>query len=265
MSRYLLSTVLIIAVCAGSAVADEVITLQLETPGFDSPAPEPEESKSADKVTTVTAKASQKPVGRVALITSDKASIHASRSDKSRVHAVCVKDTPLAIIADAGGWYGVLMIDGSTGWVRANKIKLLDYGVIPRSRKYSYRGKSADREVGNAVIQTALQYLGVPYVYGGNSVISGIDCSAFVKSVFADYGVKLPRTARAQADVGVPVPVDEMEPGDRLYFSCKYSYVDHCGIYMGNGYFIHASGARGRVTVDKLADRYSRWLVAAMR
>ena len=60
--------------------------------------------------------------------------------------------------------------------------------------------------------------------------------------------------------------MDQLRPGDRLYFSCKYSYVDHCGIYAGNGYFIHSSVSRKGVGVDSLSsDYYWRSLVTARR
>ena len=111
-----------------------------------------------------------------------------------------------------------------------------------------------------------MQYAGVPYVYGGTSTTSGMDCSAFVRSVFGQYGVNLPRTARAQAQVGASVPFDQLQPGDRLYFACKNPYPDHCGIYAGNGYFIHCSARKGGVAIDSLAtDFFARSLVTARR
>jgi cell wall-associated NlpC family hydrolase len=163
------------------------------------------------------------------------------------------------------------MVDGSTGWVQQKKVTLLDYGFTPpKTSRGKLQSRSSDtpryEAAGNAIVQTALQYTGVPYVYGGNSTTSGIDCSAFVKMVFSQYGVTLPRTAREQSNVGSSVSPEDIQPGDRLYFACKHNYPDHCGIYMGNGYFIHASASRGGVAVDKLSGRlYSKSLVAIMR
>ncbi|HEU4753766.1 MAG TPA: C40 family peptidase, partial [Armatimonadota bacterium] len=115
-----------------------------------------------------------------------------------------------------------------------------------------------------AVIREAFRYQGTPYVYGGNDE-SGIDCSGLVKNCFAASGVSLPRRASEQAEIGQPVALDQLQPGDRLYFSVSKQY-DHTGIYLGSGYFIHAGRGRGNVGVDHLSKPlYSRTLSAARR
>jgi cell wall-associated NlpC family hydrolase len=118
--------------------------------------------------------------------------------------------------------------------------------------------------LGNQIVQTAFQYMGVPYVWGGNTE-SGIDCSGYLKKVFAENGIRLPRTAREQSTVGTQVSYAELQPGDRLYFCYKNSYIDHCGIYIGDNTFIHSSASRGGVAVDKLTGRHAQALVCAMR
>jgi cell wall-associated NlpC family hydrolase len=165
------------------------------------------------------------------------------------------------------------MSNGSVGWISKHLVRLTDYAVVAdkplyTSSRYASRGGHASRgeALGEAIVQTALRYLGVPYVFGGTDPSTGMDCSAFVQMVFAQYGVRLPRTAREQAQVGTIIPLDQLQPGDRLYFQCKNSYVDHCGIYAGNGYFIHCSASRNGVAVDSLAsDFYWRSLVVARR
>jgi peptidoglycan DL-endopeptidase CwlO len=88
----------------------------------------------------------------------------------------------------------------------------------------------------NAVIANAKQYLGVPYVWGG-STPSGFDCSGFVQYVYRSVGISLPRTARAQQNVGTRISVNQVQPGD-LVFNGKIAY--HVGIYIGGGQYIHA-------------------------
>ena len=100
---------------------------------------------------------------------------------------------------------------------------------------------------------------------GGYSTY-GLDCSGFVKAVFASNGINLPRVAREQALVGMPVGWSQLQSGDRLYFACKGGQIDHAGIYMGNGFFIHSSMSRGGVAVDSvLKPFYMNSLVAARR
>jgi cell wall-associated NlpC family hydrolase len=95
-----------------------------------------------------------------------------------------------------------------------------------------------------------------------------LDCSGLVKNCFGRCGVSLPRRAGEQARVGQPVPLSlaALRPGDRLYFAVSRPAIDHTAIYLGNGYFIHASMSRGRVGIDRLSRAlYGRHLVAARR
>lgn len=88
---------------------------------------------------------------------------------------------------------------------------------------------------GWAVVAYARQFLGNPYVLGGNSLTNGIDCSGFTQQIYAAFGVSLPRTDSAQASCGVEIPLSEAQAGDLL---CYYG---HVGIYNGSGGIIHAS------------------------
>ena len=99
-------------------------------------------------------------------------------------------------------------------------------------------GSSAEVPTGGDVISDAVQYLGVPYKWGGTDPTVGLDCSGFTQRVYGDLGIKLPRVAAAQARVGTEVPsLDQAKPGDLLAFG---SPVDHIGIYVGNGKMIQA-------------------------
>jgi len=112
------------------------------------------------------------------------------------------------------------------------------------------------------VLNTADRYLGVPYVWGGNTP-NGFDCSGFTKYVFAKNGVGLPRTSREQARVGDAVPLDygAMLPGDILLFAEPGEAVSHVAIYVGSGRIIHASSAMGEVAYLDLAGSRGAWYV----
>ena len=88
---------------------------------------------------------------------------------------------------------------------------------------------------GQAVANYACQFVGNPYVYGGSSLTNGTDCSGFVMSVYAAFGVSLPHSSSAQRSVGYGVSVDEIQPGDIVCYS------GHVGIYVGNNTIVHAS------------------------
>ena len=116
------------------------------------------------------------------------------------------------------------------------------------------------------VLQTADRYLGVPYVWGGNSPEQGFDCSGFTKYVFAKQGIGLPRVSRDQARVGQVVPLDyaAFRPGDLLFFAEPEEAVSHVAIYVGDGRIIHASSASGEVSYLDLDGEYAGWYTQNM-
>jgi cell wall-associated NlpC family hydrolase len=93
----------------------------------------------------------------------------------------------------------------------------------------------APPNVHGGVVGIAMHYLGVPYVWGGSSP-RGFDCSGLVMYVFAQIGVSLPHSSYSQAGMGTPVSINQLEPGDLVFFTGA----SHVGIYIGGGQFIHA-------------------------
>lgn len=109
-------------------------------------------------------------------------------------------------------------------------------------------------------------WYGTPYLWGGETLHQGVDCSGYVQSVInAVYGVQLPRTSRQQFQVGSPVTRDQLQRGDLVFFNTNGRGVSHVGIYLGDGFFTHASTTRG-VTIDPLfGDRLGDQYVGARR
>lgn len=105
------------------------------------------------------------------------------------------------------------------------------------------------------IIATAKKYIGVPYVWGGESP-SGFDCSGFVQYVFKVHGISLNRTTETQYKHGSYVSKSNLKPGDLVFFQNTYrAGISHVGIYIGNGQFIHASSSKG-VTISNLSSSY---------
>lgn len=106
---------------------------------------------------------------------------------------------------------------------------------------------------GMAIIKTALQYYGLAYVYGGNSLTTGTDCSGFTSLIYAQYGISLPRTAAEQSQVGTQVDAAGAKPGDLVAVAYTDSaYTGHAGIYIGAGRMISAypdGAGSGSVTI----------------
>ncbi len=101
----------------------------------------------------------------------------------------------------------------------------------------------------SGVVGIAMQFLGVPYVWGGSSP-GGFDCSGLVMYVYAQVGVSLPHYTGAQWGMGVPVAYSDLQPGDLVFFDG----LGHVGIYIGGGEFIHAPHTGDVVRIDSLSE-----------
>ncbi|MDA8108317.1 MAG: C40 family peptidase [Betaproteobacteria bacterium] len=99
--------------------------------------------------------------------------------------------------------------------------------------------------------------LGTSYRYGGNSYATGFDCSGLVAHVFLEaYGIQLPHSARAQSEMGTPVSLAELQPGDLVFYDTEHQPFSHVGIYLGNGEFVHAPRTGARVRVERMSNPY---------
>jgi cell wall-associated NlpC family hydrolase len=110
----------------------------------------------------------------------------------------------------------------------------------------------APPNVHGGVVGIAMQYLGVPYVWGGSSP-RGFDCSGLVSYVFAQIGVSLPHSSYAQFGMGTAVSISQLQPGDLVFFTGA----SHVGIYIGGGQFIHAPHTGDVVKISSLSGYYS--------
>lgn len=180
------------------------------------------------------------------------------------------------IIAKKDGWYQVKMSNGSIGWVYSTYI-LSDVTLATR-------GEVVDEtlivpedivdpsvsEIRRQVVAYAKKLIGVKYVYGGNTPGSGFDCSGFVKYVFDHFDIDLNRIAADQAKQGKWVAKSKLIPGDMVFFDTNggHNHINHVGIYIGEGKFIHASSGRTtkRVVISDITSGfYSTHYMTARR
>ena len=154
------------------------------------------------------------------------------------------------------GWYKVTY-SGKTGYVSS------DYITITTEPDAT---ETASSDLGAQIVAYAEEYLGTPYVLGGNGP-NQFDCSGFTKYVYSHFGYTLIRTATDQLQNGVSVSKDELQPGDLVFFKYRTSKpVSHVGIYIGNGEFIHASTNRYVVQIDQMeSGHYANVYVYARR
>lgn len=105
------------------------------------------------------------------------------------------------------------------------------------------------------VVATALEYRGVPYVFGGTDP-TGFDCSGFVRYVYERHGTQLPREVRDQYRTGRRVDVNQVQAGDLLFFQTVTRGASHVGLAIGGGQFVHAPSSRGVVRVERYDSSY---------
>lgn len=206
--------------------------------------------------------------------TTDSTSIHASPSSGARVYYKAKAFEYLIIKTSSNSsWLRVVLQNGRLGYILASKVARLPYDVTSDQTK-SVRGSSTASRSGSsnstraAAANFGLKFTGTPYKWGGNDPNKGIDCSAFVKYLYGQIGISLPRTASEQALVGTPITkLEDLQPGDRLYFwENKRNKIGHTGIYLGNGHFVHSSSGRKGVATDDLRnEKWRKILVAARR
>lgn len=113
-----------------------------------------------------------------------------------------------------------------------------------------YRYGKGVTDVQMAVCEYARQFVGNPYKWGGASLTKGADCSGFTMSVFANYGISLPHSSKAQANCGTRVDLSEVQPGDLIFYGGKS--IHHVAMYIGNGQVVHAQSAKTGIVISSM-------------
>ena len=105
-----------------------------------------------------------------------------------------------------------------------------------------------------ALVSEAVKYVGNPYVWGGTSLTRGADCSGFVLSLYAQYGIYLPHSSRAQANCGRRISTSELKPGDLLFYGSGGG-INHVAMYIGGGQIVHASTPNTGIIISSAFSR----------
>lgn len=176
-------------------------------------------------------------------ISGDNVNVRSGPGKGYDVVMAVVSGEKVNVLDTDSGWYKVEFSTGVVGWV---------YGDYLSTAGKTSRGSS----VGSQIVSFAKKYMGTPYVYGGSSA-GGVDCSGFVKLVYNSFGIYVDRVAAGQATQGSYVSTSGLNEGDLVFFATGGAgYINHVGIYIGGGQFIHASSGAGRVTVNSIWDSY---------
>ena len=181
--------------------------------------------------------------GIIATVTGDSVNLRSEGSLSGAILTKLNSGDKVTLIDQSGDWFNVNLSDGTNGWIYKDFVTTSNVS----------RGES----LGNKIVSFAQKYLGVRYVYGGSSA-NGFDCSGFSKYVYSNSGIEIERVAADQANQGTKVSKANLRAGDLVFFDTDggSNYINHVGIYIGNGQFIHASSGAGKVMISNLSEGF---------
>ena len=160
--------------------------------------------------------------------------------------------------------YSMGIVKGSGGRLAPQDNTQCQQGLALFYRTYnaflSWLQGAVERPEADALVVFAMQFVGYPYVWAGESPEVGFDCSGLVYYVFREFGYNVPRTATKQFNYegGIPVELGELLPGDLVFFSDTQStsHITHVGIYIGNDQYLHAANSKRGVVIDSIYGAY---------
>lgn len=130
--------------------------------------------------------------------------------------------------------------------------------VVPKEVTVKPTPKPAtdSKDMGAIAARTAERFVGIPYRWGGDNVVEGMDCSGFVRAVYNLCGLSIPRTSRDQFKAGGSVTKDDLKDGDLVFFGASAAAINHVGIYVGSGKFVHAPRRGEEIRVSAVNESY---------
>lgn len=231
-------------------------------------------------------------INKTGYVTSDGINFRQEPNTDSKILKTFLQNAKVTILLEEGNWYKVKHND-QEGYIL--KMYVSEKKVTVTSRSAESREKetttatqtstktsettttqttskettttSQTSSKGSQIVALAKKYVGCKYVYGGSSP-SGFDCSGFTMYLYKQFGVSLPHSATAQSKKGTKVEKANLQPGDIVFFKNYRTNtgIGHCGIYIGNNQFIHASTEKtGVITSSLNSSSYQKRYVTAVR
>lgn len=194
-----------------------------------------------------------------ATVTADVLNVREEANTESEIVDQMANGEEIPVLEELGEWLKV-DVDGEERFINAEFVSVEEKLKRALTLTEARFGEGVS-DVGVAVVNFATQYVGNPYVWGGTSLTNGADCSGFVLSVMANYGVYLPHSSAAQANCGTRVGLDELQPGDLIFYGSG-KRIGHVAIYIGGGQICHASNKRTGITISNM---YYRSPICATR
>lgn len=167
-----------------------------------------------------------------------------------------VSTQSIQVLGQNEEWYRV-KLRGQEGWIYKSFIQVVEGEFIPYSKI-----------LGEEVVEYGKQFIGTPYVWGGNDLKKGVDCSGLTKGIYETFDIDLSRVSYMQAHDGKQITKSELMPGDLVFFDTSGNnngQISHVGIYAGNGQFLHADSTHGVMLSNLNSNYYRKSYVTSIR
>jgi SH3-like domain-containing protein len=194
-----------------------------------------------------------------ATVTTEALRVRREASTESDILSLVNKDEDLAVVEEGDEWVRV-EVDDEEGYVFKEYVTIAEKLLTAKTIKELNYGQGVS-DVRVDLVQYALQFVGNRYVWGGESLTNGVDCSGFTMKIYEKYGIYLPHSSKAQPSYGTKIKASEAQPGD-LFFYGSGSTISHVGIYIGDGKIVHASNKRDGI---KISNAYYRTPICVVR
>ena len=195
----------------------------------------------------------------MAIVHADRLNARTEPSTDAKIWTQISENERYHVAEQLDGWVKI-NVDSDEGYVSSDYVSIAT--ELPKAQTMTeVRYGQGVSDVRVSLVSYATQFVGNPYVWGGTSLTRGADCSGFVLSVFANYGISLPHSSKAQANCGTKIAASDAQPGD-LFFYGNGSSINHVAIYIGGGRVVHASSPKSGI---KISGAYYRTPVKVVR
>lgn len=186
--------------------------------------------------------------GKRVKVTSDTANVMIEANEDSEVYTQ-ISCNELYDVVDYSGDYTRILVDEEVGYVLSSNLEEL-YS-LQTAVEYTPPKELVAQTTRGKLVNLAMQYLGGRYVWGGETLGVGVDCSGFTMKLYEQFGVHLTHYAQTQASEGRRISRDQLQKGD-LVFYAKGGYIHHVAMYIGDGKVIHAQSANLGIRITSM-------------
>lgn len=199
--------------------------------------------------------------GTFTTTTAEETKLREAASPTADIIKYLSKDVKVEVLEKYGDFYKV-KTDGLQGYIYKTQLDTNGLEAIKESAVVKEPVKATSK--GEEIVKLAKKYIGGKYVYGGNNLETGVDCSGFTQQIMKKNGITIERTSRGQyASNGVKVSLSNIKPGDLVFYGKNGVTVDHVAIYAGNNQIVHASDSKSGIKMSNL--HYGKPIIGVKR